>query len=118
MIADPKKPTGPLGPEWIRQDRPSKVIEVSLLGLKKVEFLAHALDQMRIRRVEEHEALEVIRSPDDVGLKTRPGRERVRKWKNERTAIDVVFETRKDRILVITVIKIKKKGRPARRRRR
>ena len=91
--------------EWQRlPDEPSTIVEVDdLLGKSKVEFIFHAVDQMRIRKISVLEVLAVIRTPAVTGLPTQPGRERVRKFKKPTKAIDVVYEVLEDRIRVITV---------------
>ena len=91
--------------EWQRfEEEPSKIVDVDeLLGKTQVEFIFHALDQMRIRKISEAEVLAVIRSPAVIGLPTQRGRERVRKFKKPTKAIDVVYEVLEDRIRVITV---------------
>ncbi len=86
------------------EERPSRIIilEEELLGKTKVEIIAHALDQMKIRGVSEAEVLAVIRHPAETGLTAPAGRERVRKFKKPTKAIDVVYEVLEDRIRVIT----------------
>jgi Domain of unknown function (DUF4258) len=89
---------------WREFDEPSKVVLVDdLLGKSQVEFIYHALDQMRIRRISEAQVLAVIRHPTETGLPTQERRERVRKLKTPTRAIDVVYELLEDRIRVITV---------------
>lgn len=97
--------------------KPGKVIDVKLLGFKKLAFTHHALSQMKIRRIREDEVIDAIRSPEEVGLNTHPGRERVRKWRNSKTAIDVVYEIKSNSIRVITAIKSKREQ-PGKKRRR
>jgi hypothetical protein len=91
--------------EWQRlEEEPSKIVVVDeLLGKTQVEFIFHAIDQMRIRKISEAEVLAVIRNPTETGLPTQAGRERARKFKKPTTAIDVVYEMLEDRIRVITV---------------
>lgn len=85
------------------EEQPSKLIEVDeLLGKTQVEFIFHAIEQMRIRGISEKEVLAVIRDPTEIGLATQAGRERVRKFKKPTKAIDVVYEVLDDRIRVIT----------------
>ena len=90
-------------------DDDSEVVACSLRGRSFVEFIGHALLQMRIRNITKEEALAVIRSPDLQGLPTEPGRHRLRRNKTVRTAIDVVFEELPDRIAVVTAIKIERR---------
>jgi hypothetical protein len=89
----------------------SKHIEVvDLLGKSKVEFCYHALEQMKIRGISERQVLAAIRYPDETGLPTQPHRERVRKFKNPKRAIDVVYEVWPDRIVVVTTFPKKFSG--------
>jgi hypothetical protein len=90
--------------EWKRlADEQNKLIAVDeLLGKTQVEFIFHALEQMRTRKITEAEVLAAIRSPAETGLPTQMGRERVRKFKKPTKAIDVVYEVLEDRIRVIT----------------
>ncbi|MBI1903890.1 MAG: DUF4258 domain-containing protein [Planctomycetia bacterium] len=81
----------------------AKLVQVpELLGKTIVEFCFHALEQMQIRGISERDVLATIRHPDEIGLPTQPNRERVRKFKKPTKAIDVVYEERDDRIVVVT----------------
>ena len=78
-------------------------LDPPILGRNKLEFCFHALEQMKIRGISEMDVLAVIRFPDTVGLPTQPHREHVRRFKKRPTkALDVVYELRHDRILVVT----------------
>ena len=59
---------------------------------------------MKQRKVQEAEVLLAIQSPDETGLKTQPGRQRVRKHRNGRVAVDVVYLIKKLRAIIVTVI--------------
>jgi hypothetical protein len=91
--------------EWQSfDDEPGKIVDVDdLLGKAQIEFIFHALEQMRIRTISEQEVIAVIRNPTETGLATQAGRERVRKFKKPTKAIDVVYEVLEDRVRVITV---------------
>lgn len=105
-------------PEWrMEGPRPGKQVRVSVLGRNMLEFTHHALVQMKIRRIGEDEVIDTIRDPEVIDLPARQGRERVRRWRNRSTAIDVVYEMRRDSIRVITAIKVNKPN-PERRRRK
>ena len=91
--------------------RPSKpgreiTVEKPILGFRNVWFTRHALDRMQQRRISEAEVLQVLRSPTKKGLPTAPGRERWRRNRSRKLAIDVVFERWKGKLCVVTTIAI------------
>ncbi|MSR57896.1 MAG: DUF4258 domain-containing protein [Planctomycetaceae bacterium] len=83
-----------------------RIIHLSILGVNVLELTKHAIDQMRIREVKEDEVIRVIRGPQVKNLATQGNRERVRRFRGTKRAVDVVFERLPDRIRVITVIVI------------
>jgi hypothetical protein len=81
----------------------ARVVQEQVLGCKSVAFDEHALTRMGERGVTEDEVFEVLRTPDQTGLRTQPNRSRYRKHLAGR-AIDVVFELDPTQVVVITVI--------------
>lgn len=77
-----------------------------ILGYSKLEVSVHAADRMHDREIRLETVLEVLRNPSKKGLKTKPNRKRVRKNIGYGKAIDVIYEEREDRIIVITVYKV------------
>ena len=84
-----------------------------LRGVSKVEFTSHAIDQMRIRNLTKEEVLRTIRDPQVTGLPTQKNRQRFRRLRSGKRALDVVFEEHKDRIIVVTamIVSLRKKHR-------
>jgi hypothetical protein len=93
-----------------------KILKEAALGRDIIELSGHARLQMGIRDISEDDVLKTIREPTATGLPTQPGRERVRRDKTARVAIDVVYELLPDRVFVVTAIK--KERRLVERRRR
>lgn len=92
-----------------------ELLDKPVLGFFKIEYTGNALLYMHERRISKHHVLTTLRAPDEMGLPTAEGRERVRRNQNAREAIDVVYDVLEDRVRVITVFKTK---RPLVRRRR
>jgi len=88
--------------EWIPVNDGTEYVDEEVLGRPRVEFCAHALQQMKARGITKREVVAAIKFPDVVGLNAPRGRDRVRKFKKPNKAIDVVFQLRADTILVIT----------------
>jgi hypothetical protein len=88
---------------------PGKEVSLSepLLGKDKVWFTRHAIDRMKLRRIEQSEVFATLRNPTRKGLPTQPHRERWRKKISVRSAIDVVFERWPDKLAIVTVILIR-----------
>jgi hypothetical protein len=91
---------------WRLEDR-AEVYEANppILGYSTIQVIGHALDRMKARDVTLVDILKVLREPDKTGLPTQPGRERYRRNKTARVAIDVVFERQADRLSVVTTMK-------------
>lgn len=85
---------------------PGKTVNRRTLGRKTVHFVGHALTQMEVRGIKEHEVFDTLDHPDRTNLPTRKGRKRYRKHRNQKTSIDVVFELNPDMVRIITAIKI------------
>lgn len=81
----------------------ARVIHEQVLGCSSVAFDEHALTRMGERGVTEDEVIDVLRNPDQTGLRTQPNRFRYRKTVAARS-VDVVFEHDPTQIVVITVI--------------
>jgi len=79
-------------------------VKCEILGVSVVEFTVHADVRMKERGITEYEVLKTMRSPQETGLPTQPHRNRVRRYRNSKMAVDVVYEMRPDRVVVITVI--------------
>lgn len=94
---------------WVRIDAKLYTLSTPVLGFTQIEVVAHADYQMQVRGLTLEDALTTIANPDQTGLPTQPGRERVRRNKTARVAVDVVYETRSDRLRVITVIRIERR---------
>src|SRR6266540_7381327 len=69
----------------------ARVIDEEVLGCKTIAFDEHALTRMDERKVTEDEVIDVLRTPEQTGLRTQPNRFRYRKNLAGRT-VDVVFE--------------------------
>jgi hypothetical protein len=80
------------------------VISEDVLGCTRVAFDKHAMRAMAEDGVSEDEVLEVLRHPDETGLRVDlPERSRYRKtWASGRR-VDVVFELEVTRVVVWTV---------------
>jgi hypothetical protein len=76
------------------------------LGRELVWITRHALDRMKLRRFSQSEVLQVLKKRDKKGLKTQTGRERWRKYRSQKVAIEVVFEKWPDKTCVVTVMVI------------
>ncbi len=87
------------------------VIRENVLGKSAVEFCRHALDQMEIRGISADDVIRALRSPTETGLPCDMFRSRIRRQVSRLKALDVVYEERDDRILVITAITIDLKKR-------
>jgi hypothetical protein len=82
----------------------------ALLDKNKVYFIRHALDRMKQRGVFQNEVFEAIKSPAETDLPTQPGRKRVRWYRSERTAIEVVYEELDDCFRIISVNRVSSAG--------
>jgi hypothetical protein len=74
---------------------PACVEKVTIYGKEvSVEFVQHALDRMKERRITVPEVLTCLRSPDQRGLPADLGRQRVRRCEatSASRALDVVYE--------------------------
>jgi len=76
----------------------------SVLGVEIVEFSPHADAQMKMRGITEAEVIRALKSPQETGLPTQIMRQRVRRYRGSKLAVDVVYEMRPDRVIVITAI--------------
>src|SRR5687767_15317973 len=88
-----------------RPGRPSESMEVEVLGKSTVEFCGHALTQMELRGITKDEVLWALRGPTETGLPTDMFHFRIRRQINPKKALDVVYEERKDKILIVTAFK-------------
>jgi hypothetical protein len=79
-------------------------VDPPLNGKDKVEFGRHSLVQMEIRGISREDVLETLRCPTETGLPCDMFRSRVRRRLGRYKALDVVFEERDDRWLVITAM--------------
>src|SRR5262245_16060410 len=77
-------------------------VDPPILGKKSVEFCPHALQQMKIRGVKQQQVIDTLRNPTITGLRTAPGRRRVRRQISKGKELDVIFALKPDRIVVIT----------------
>ena len=84
----------------------SIVLNHKLRGKDLVELTGHALKRMKQRGVSQEDVLNTIEKPTKSMPTTQIGRLRFRWQKTPRTSIDVVFEDGKDRVIVVTVVKI------------
>jgi hypothetical protein len=84
----------------------SIVLNEKLRGRELVELTGHVQQRMKERGVSQEDVLNTIRNPTKSVPSTQSGRLRFRWQKTPRTFIDVVFEESKDRVCVVTVIKI------------
>jgi len=82
------------------------ILNERLLGYDKVELTQHTLSRMRQRGISREDAFRAIRNPDQTGLPTEPGRQRVRWNKSVNFSIDVVFELCPDWVRIITVMRV------------
>jgi hypothetical protein len=84
---------------------PARIVEANIRGKKYVEFIHHAIDEMRNRGMTEEEVLRTLSSPDDVrdDLRT-PGRKVAFKNFGALNTAKVVFVEKGDRFRVITVM--------------
>ena len=87
----------------MRRKKPGKLLSISVRGKPKLELVRHALDRMAQRGVTQGQVVNAIKNPDETGLPTQPGRERVRKHLSSGGSVDVVYEEMDDRVRVITV---------------
>ena len=85
-----------------------RVVEVNppIQGRSKIEFTVHADIQMRARGINDAEVIKILRNPQVTGLPTRILRNRVRRFRGSKVAVDVVYELGVDRLLIITAILI------------
>jgi hypothetical protein len=91
-------------PDGNREVKKGKLVSRKALGRNKVYFIHHALVRMKERGVTEDEVFETLAAPDDTGLPADPPRLRVRKHRNRRTSVDVVYELTPAAVRVITVV--------------
>lgn len=92
-----------------RPDRnPGREVHVGepILGFSTIWFTRHALRRMKDRSISQAEVLRTLREPELKRLKTQRGRQRWRRNRSPRLAIDVVFEKTTDYLCIITVIDI------------
>ena len=69
------------------------------------------MDRLRERKITRDQVCDAIENPDETGLPTWPGRERVRWSSGTRHAIDVVYEIRAGtQIRIITAIRVNSEG--------
>jgi hypothetical protein len=85
---------------------PGREVAHSVLGFDKVWFTRHALQRMKQRGVLQAEVFLVLKSPTRKGLRTQPNRERWRRRRSSKVAVDVVFERWTDKLCIVTVIVI------------
>jgi len=81
-----------------------------LRGFTKVEFTTHAIEQMKIRNLTRDEVLKTIRDPQETGLRTQANRQRFRRYRSKKRALDVIFEEHEDRIIVVTAMIVSLRG--------
>ena len=65
---------------------------------------------MKQREVSRLEVYETLENPTRTGLRTQPGRKRVRRERTERTSIDVIYEEFPQTIRIVTVMVLRHKG--------
>jgi hypothetical protein len=82
-----------------------KTVRKKILGKERIEFLTHALRRMKMRGISETDVFNTIEHPDKTGLRTGPGKTRVRKKRGEKTAMDVIYELRSDAVRIISTHK-------------
>ena len=87
-----------------REVKKGKEVNHKLLGFNKVYFIHHALLRMKERGVTQTEVFATIESPDETGLPTEAPRKRVRKRRDARTSVDVVYEIKQNGPRIITVM--------------
>jgi hypothetical protein len=96
--------------EFPRDDSTLYKVYPPVRGYNLIEMIAHAMDRGDMRDVGIDDVIKVLSAPDVTsGLDTQESRERFRRNKTGRIAIDVVFEELTNRIRVITVIKIQRR---------
>ena len=81
-----------------------RVVAFRVLGVEFVEFSLHADKQMLSRGITDAEVVRVLKSPQETGLPTQIMRKRVRRYRGRKAAVDVVYETYPDRVIVVTAI--------------
>ena len=74
----------------------------------ELAFDEHAIKRMTERGITEEQVLATLRNPDMIGLRADPGRLRVRRHYGSHASIDVVYEEEPTRILVISVIRVRR----------
>jgi len=79
-----------------------------VLGKNEVAFDEHAMKRMAERGVTEAQVLATLEKPDMTGLRADPGRSRVRRHYGSHTAVDVIYEEEPARIVVISVIRVRR----------
>lgn len=93
-------------PANVASDGPKKSLILhptkKLLGHGVVEFIPHALRQMKIRGITADQVMDAIRRPTETGLPTQMYRSRIRRQMDRDRALDVVYEELIDRVRVIT----------------
>lgn len=89
---------------------PGKVIKAKVGRFEKVEFVPHALDRMKERRVTQDDVLEALRNPTIRDLPADVPRKRIAWTKSKSKILSVVYDEKPDILLVITVywLEIKK----------
>jgi hypothetical protein len=88
---------------------PGIVIDEPILGVPRLEILRHAQDRMKERGISLQDVRLTIEKLDEMVACEQPGRKRARRHKTTRIDIDVVYEKLKDRVLVITAIKVERR---------
>jgi Domain of unknown function (DUF4258) len=86
----------------------ARVVAANVLGKTEVAFDAHAIQRMAERGVTEAQVLATLQHPDMTGLRADPGRQRVRRHYGSHASVDVIYEDQPTRILVISVIRIRR----------
>lgn len=81
------------------------VIQESVRGCKSVAFDAHAVLRMKERNVTEDDVLDVLRNPDETGLRADVGRLHFRKTYEPGRWLSVIFEEDPTQIVVYSVIR-------------
>jgi Domain of unknown function (DUF4258) len=94
----------------IHPDKPAMqdgiVLNYKLRGKELVELTTHVLARMKQRGISQQDVLNAIEKPTKSVPQTQVGGLRFRWQKTARTFIDVIFEDGKDRVIVITAVKI------------
>jgi hypothetical protein len=86
------------------KDDPAKILEVEIRGKKLLEFIHHAIDQMKARGMTEAEVLLTLATPDEIKDSNDMGRKSAIRKYDAANAAKVIFEELEDRWRVITVM--------------